>query len=59
MSDSVRLQRRLFHWKKESVVTIRRGIVHAGLGKISFGDAKLLDNVKAFRKNYSVETLFK
>ncbi|MBU0664251.1 MAG: 50S ribosomal protein L1 [Proteobacteria bacterium] len=26
----------------------KAGIVHAGLGKISFGDAKLLDNVKAF-----------
>ncbi|MDD3815116.1 MAG: 50S ribosomal protein L1 [Desulfocapsaceae bacterium] len=26
----------------------KAGIVHAGLGKISFGDAKLLDNIKAF-----------
>ncbi|MCX5870622.1 MAG: 50S ribosomal protein L1 [Deltaproteobacteria bacterium] len=26
----------------------KAGIVHAGLGKISFGDAKLLDNAKAF-----------
>ncbi|MFH2123596.1 MAG: 50S ribosomal protein L1 [Pseudomonadota bacterium] len=26
----------------------KAGIVHAGLGKISFGDAKLLDNMKAF-----------
>ncbi len=26
----------------------KAGIVHAGLGKISFGDAKLLDNVKTF-----------
>jgi len=26
----------------------KAGIVHAGLGKISFGDSKLLDNVKVF-----------
>ena len=26
----------------------KAGIVHAGLGKISFGDAKLFDNAKAF-----------
>lgn len=26
----------------------KAGIVHAGLGKISFGDSKLLDNAKAF-----------
>jgi len=26
----------------------KAGIVHAGLGKISFGDAKLIDNAKAF-----------